>query len=116
MDVGVWGLKQRRRNNPLGDGLHAFPSTAKPYGGEERKRALNPFPRATSPGIYAKSQSTFSHILSSRCLSLSLSHLFSVTHPSVAIITAISNSNVSLLPAFSTSPSQNVSSWYYRPT
>lgn len=90
LDVGVWGLNSVEGIIHWGMGS-MLSSTTKPYGGEQRKRALNPFPRATSPGIYAKAKA-LSH--TSSPLWLSLSHLFSVTHLSVAIITAISNSNV----------------------
>lgn len=108
LDVGVLGLSSVCGIIHWGMGS-MLSSTTKPYGGEQQKRALNPFPRATSPGIYAKARA-LSHTSSplSLPLSLTLSNLFSVTHPSVAIITAISNSNVSLLPGFSTSLAQNV--------
>lgn len=75
-------------------------STTKPCGGEQRKRALNPFPRATSHGMYAKSQSTFSHMLSS--LGLSICSAWHIPLLPSLLLLASGNS-VSLLPVFSTS-------------
>lgn len=108
LDVGVWGLSSVRGVIHWGKGSVLSSSTTKPYGGEQQESALNPFPGPLLQGYMQKLELFRTH--HPPHLLFCLSHLFSVSHPCVAIITAISNSNVSLLPGFITSLLQNVSS------